>query len=509
MPRKILIVGLDGVTWSALDPMIEKGHMPFLKQEIAGGRAGVLASTEPPITPTAWTSFQTGLPPERHNVLGFRRYTLENGRFQAGINLSSSVGAQRIWDILSGQGRKIGIINLPLTYPPFPVNGVLVSGFPVPSADADFTYPPGFKDEILRMVPDFEVMQSGLGARQKGRTVEEIVDGWVRMMSQKTLVARHLLEREPWDVFMIHVQETDMMQHFLWQCIDPSDPDHRPGDFARVARFYSKLDAEVGSLIERGRERGFSVLLLSDHGFQRCLDDVKINSWLYQKGYLVLRKDAKRVLISMLSRVIELPLFYKLRAKIRFSRAVAGTTNSYLGSVVDYEKSVAFAEANATNVAFLHFLTRDRSAIEKVLDDVRGMKNETGRGLLADAARMEEPDHLVYKLIFEQNTMASGTVPSARFWIEHPVPMEQMVGMHHRDGIIVLDSTLEDMDVPKDIHNVPGLIMKLQRIPFDPLASGAEQNPEPIAPGAPCSGRDGMEAEKAEIEDQLKSLGYL
>ena len=508
MSAKVLIIGLDGASWDVLNPMMQRGYMPFLQKEIEQGRAGVLASTDPPITPTAWTSFQTGMLPEEHQILGFRRFYMEDGKLQSNILMSSNLGVPRIWDILSENERKLCILNLPLTYPPFNINGVLVSGFPIPSSNTEYTYPLEFKKELLDLIPDFQVMQSGIGADQQGMKVEEIVERWIRLMSQKATLALHLLRKDPWDVFMVHIQEGDLMQHRLWPCIDPRDSAHEPEDFKKVAAFYSTMDSRVASIVEEGRKQGYSVLMLSDHGFQRCHYNVKINNWLFENRYLVLKKDAKRMLISVLKKVADLPVFYKLRSRMKHRATTVNTTNQYLGSVIDYEKSVAFVETNATQVAFIHFFKRDPVLIQKILHEMQTLTNPSGELVVREIGKTPVREG-VYKVTFADGHMATSIVPTHKPWIEVPVPFKQQVGMHHRDGVIILDGSLSHMPMPQAIHEVPALVMALQEIDFNPNGHGSAK-----ASGAGESAADSfsggaVEQEKSEIEKQLKDLGYL
>ncbi|MDQ3771827.1 MAG: alkaline phosphatase family protein, partial [Actinomycetota bacterium] len=58
---KTLLLGLDGVTFSILNPAFEAGHMPNLKALFERGTSGVLTSTVPPYTPPGWTSIFTGV----------------------------------------------------------------------------------------------------------------------------------------------------------------------------------------------------------------------------------------------------------------------------------------------------------------------------------------------------------------------------------------------------------------------------------------------------------------
>ena len=59
----VLLIGLDGGTFATLDPLIEGGVMPFLKEFLASGVRGELLSVIPPLTPPGWSSLVTGRTP--------------------------------------------------------------------------------------------------------------------------------------------------------------------------------------------------------------------------------------------------------------------------------------------------------------------------------------------------------------------------------------------------------------------------------------------------------------
>ncbi len=72
--RRVLIIGLDGVTWNVLTPLVNEGRLPNIKRAIENGAWGALQSTTPPITPAAWTTFLTGVQPGKHGIIDFERY---------------------------------------------------------------------------------------------------------------------------------------------------------------------------------------------------------------------------------------------------------------------------------------------------------------------------------------------------------------------------------------------------------------------------------------------------
>ena len=64
MSNNVLMIGLDGATFTLLDPLIEQGVMPFLGSVLNNAVRADLMSTRHPLTPPAWTSMITGRSPD-------------------------------------------------------------------------------------------------------------------------------------------------------------------------------------------------------------------------------------------------------------------------------------------------------------------------------------------------------------------------------------------------------------------------------------------------------------
>src|SRR4051794_39590636 len=113
---RIVILGLDGATWTVLGPMIDRGVMPNLAALRARSAHGTLRSCIPPVTSAAWTTMQTGCAPTRHGVFDHRYYDAAAGRMK--VNHSGRVRVPTLWSLLSDAGRSVAVINLPGTHPP-------------------------------------------------------------------------------------------------------------------------------------------------------------------------------------------------------------------------------------------------------------------------------------------------------------------------------------------------------------------------------------------------------
>jgi len=156
MPR-VLIIGLDGATWNIIKPLVDEGKPPTFKKLMSNGVWGKLESTIPPVTGPSWASFSTGMNPGKTGVFDFLVREKESMDLKT-IN-SKTVRGKTFWDNLSIQGRKVGIVNFPMLYPPYKVNGFMISGVGSPE-DEDITFPRELKDEIDEVAGSYEIVVS-------------------------------------------------------------------------------------------------------------------------------------------------------------------------------------------------------------------------------------------------------------------------------------------------------------------------------------------------------------
>ncbi|HCI81965.1 MAG TPA: hypothetical protein DHW02_20000, partial [Ktedonobacter sp.] len=157
-----IMFGVDGLTYRILHPLIERGDLPNFKRLQTEGCEAILESKYPPLTPPAWMSLSTGLKPASHGVYDFWEYEEQSGQKGLGNTRKARVqthrkGGKAIWNILSDYGKRVLVLNVPMTYPPEPINGIMVSGYMTPSSDVNFTYPTDFKEELFQAVPDYEI----------------------------------------------------------------------------------------------------------------------------------------------------------------------------------------------------------------------------------------------------------------------------------------------------------------------------------------------------------------
>jgi predicted AlkP superfamily phosphohydrolase/phosphomutase len=256
MGVKTLIIGLDGATFSLLQPFMDQGCLPTLKALMEDGCSGELRSTIPPITGPAWSSFMTGLNPGEHGIYDFLVRDEKTGK-DIPVNAHLRRG-KAFWDYLSDAGKKVIVLNVPVTYPPTPVNGVMISGFLTPSGKRDFIYPLNLVDEIENKFGKYPlyfrmpIASPGLSDANTISFLKEL--NYIR--EYKFKVAHYLFDKFDSDLLMLHIWGTDRIQHELWNFFDEthSQFNERKKEkfYDEILQYYKNLDREISELIHAG-----------------------------------------------------------------------------------------------------------------------------------------------------------------------------------------------------------------------------------------------------------------
>jgi len=127
MPRpKTLLVGWDAADWRVMSPLIDQGLMPNTAALINRGTMGNLATLDPVLSPTLWTSIATGKRPYKHGVHGFSEPDPVSGAIRPVTNLSRKTKA--IWNILNQEELDSIVVGWWPSHPVEPLSrGVMVS----------------------------------------------------------------------------------------------------------------------------------------------------------------------------------------------------------------------------------------------------------------------------------------------------------------------------------------------------------------------------------------------
>jgi predicted AlkP superfamily phosphohydrolase/phosphomutase len=412
--RPVLVLGLDGATWTILEPWIADGTLPNLGRLRERGAWGPLASTIPPLTPPAWASFLTGKSPGRHGVFHFAEIDARTSDIAAGaptIVDSRSINSPTMWDVLGHAGRRIVTMNVPMSYPPRPVNGVMITCLLTPPDAPVFTWPVeltpflregGYRIDLDRFIGEKPFERDEQGEKTK-RSVEpslELVREFAEMEETRAQTALDLMRTETWDVFTVVFTAPDRMGHYMWSHHLPEELDGSPeaSEIQRaIQAFYRRLDEQMGELIEEAGPDA-TVIVLSDHGmgpmFRR---HVHWNDWLHRRGMIAVASGSGQSPDAWLLR-FRLPRdrVGRLLRRVPFlgrSRVVERARRARTARI-DLDRSTAYyvrlfdpvggIRVNATGAE------RD-ALIDRLLEEAREAPDPlTGRPVVVRAGRREE-----------------------------------------------------------------------------------------------------------------------
>jgi predicted AlkP superfamily phosphohydrolase/phosphomutase len=354
---------------------------------------------------------------------------------------------RNVWDILSSRGGRSIVLNVPTTYPPEAINGMMVTGMLTPSMASDFTYPASLKAELLSAVPGYLIEPERIPDRH-ARAAEFRRATTVREQALDFLMTRC----GEWDLLMVVFAVLDRAQHDYWADMDPAHPRHDPRTPREFREFihktYEQLDEAVGRLIER-LPADSRVFVVSDHGFCSELFEVRVNELLSEAGLLTFRPGRQT------------------RGRVRslgekISRRLAPTRSN--GSILD--KKVAYGSAYLEEIdwsrtraffaqdkgVWVNLVGREREAIvpegefESVVDEARGalvslMSPEDGEPVFEKVMSRQEAFNGLYShrlpdlvMIPRRDEYVYNERPS---YGEKIVPADSTTGTHSRDGIFI------------------------------------------------------------------------
>jgi predicted AlkP superfamily phosphohydrolase/phosphomutase len=284
--QHLLVIGLDCAT-PQLVFEAWRDDLPNLRRLMDAGAWGRMNSTIPAITVPAWASMTSGRDPGELGIYGFRNRA-DHSYERMAIANSAAVHVDRIWDILSASGRRVGVLGVPPAFPVRPVNGEMIGCFLTPSAKSAYTYPPELKDEIHGWLgEEFLVDVPSFRSEDKDRILRDIY----RLADHHFDVAERLLARQPYDFFMMVEMGVDRIHHAFWRYMAADHPKYEPNHRFEHAihDYYVHVDQRVGKLLATVGD-DTAVLVVSDHGARTMAGGICINEWLIDNGYLVLKE---------------------------------------------------------------------------------------------------------------------------------------------------------------------------------------------------------------------------
>ncbi len=516
MKSRVFIFGIDGGTFNVVGPMLEAGRLPNLARLRAEGAAGLLYTVYPPLTAPAWATFQTGLNPGRHGIFDFLappRY----GYYRR-LQNASALAAARIFDTLSSAGRTVGAVNVPLTFPPRPVNGFIIPGMLTPRFADKYLYPPSIGAELRRVGEYFIDMDAA--NFEEGRD-EAFVDDLYRVSEARKKTALYLWRTRRPDFFMVTFTGVDRLMHFFWD---------RPD---LVWAHYEWLDAALGEFMAAGGE-DVTTLVVSDHGFGPAEREVDLAGHLVRHGFMTMRKKetpSPRRVMDALAKLDP----WKLRKRLprRWRAAARGRIMETLSvfAAVDWNRTKAFPGTATQYGVYLNVAGREpegtvaRADYEKVRADLIASLDDLYPGLAGRALRREEvyygpflddaPD--VYVPLWEDG------VRLKEFSDDPAVaPRRRRPGEHRREGVFLARGPAISAGAAPAEATLADVYPTVMYVMGEAVPAGLDGRvmaeivtPERLAASPPTyldydvGGAGYADGEDADVRARLESMGYL
>jgi len=362
---RLLILGLDGATFDVIDKF-NKHELPYLKNLIANGVRGSLESTFPPVSAPAWIACATGKNPGKTGTFDFLNRVNSNSYKMKPLSSEEFKRAISFWDYLSSHDIRSGIWNYPGLYPPYSINGLMVSGLGA-SPNDEITYPRELKGELFQVCGEYTIHVPYTLPRYKDNP-SLFVSDIMKLLNQNEKALNFLLKQNL-DVFMGVISATDFAQHYMWKFLDRTHPLYNEREAKKYSSDFLQIWQRIDNLLENTLTKLSSepnILIVSDHGFGPHKQSFYINSWLESEGYLVRKKGGTRSIITLQSLALK-TIDRLAKFSPQLVTALKNKGSKYARPFlqqIDMQKTKAFASTHATNSGQIYINSSPESPIE-------------------------------------------------------------------------------------------------------------------------------------------------
>ena len=427
---RVSVIGLDALSWSYLNKLVNKGCCPVIEGIINKGFKYVLECF-PPTTPPSWSSILTGVNPGKHGVFAFDYVDSES--LEQKLYTAMDLEHPRIHEMLSMLDIRSIVINPIPGYPVVPVSKSIIISHTILISKPQ-CYPKS-KEKYANMLAEV--------VREKhGETCFETLVYHLKYVSAFREIVEKLAYEEPWNFFSIILPIPDVILHKCEQ------------DFLKeTVPLEAKLFAEVDRLVKTLSQISDTVVLVSDHGFSYYRKLIRINDILAREG--ILETIGKRGFKGALKEYREV--------KAEFSGKHVSVDETF----VDKFRSKAFYISKWNLGVYVRDI-RVIPKVMKVLNSVNGISWAKLRENVFWGSYVRKAPHIIVRPMFERGFVQGDNK------VKGVIYEEGLFKDHSPEGVFVVKTSnvklLDNIKVPN--YLVTPLIMSLMEAPLSNVSDG-------------------------------------
>lgn len=267
--KRLAVFALDAAAPALLRRWAGDGTMPHLAELMDGGMVATTRGVEGLFVGATWPSFYTGLDPSVHGLYWLDR--ILPGTYRRQRLTEDDFGRHpALWEVLSGQGRRSLVLDVPLTRPSPGLAGAQVVEWGV--HDSVFglrTSPASLGARLMEEVGAHPVPSSCDAARRTTSEYRDFAERLQRGAAARAHLTQWLSARESWDFLIQVFSETHCAGHQLWHFHDPEHPGfdeaaaREAGDLLRDV--YRAVDRALGDVLA-SLDGDTTVVVVALHG---------------------------------------------------------------------------------------------------------------------------------------------------------------------------------------------------------------------------------------------------
>ncbi|WP_132058338.1 alkaline phosphatase family protein [Halorussus amylolyticus] len=360
----MIILGLDGATFSLIEPWVASGDLPNFERLLDESVHGDLESTVPEITVPAWPAFATGRDPTELDMYGFTHFNRETR--ENDLSHDEFVPG-KMWDAVDDQGGSAVVFNIPGSYPWQAIDGTIIAA--APEYKEEYAHPPERWDEVNDLVDGYKLRND---ERPGSRAY---VDLSLELVDKRFEAFEHFIETEDPDLAVGLVRATDRVAHHYWgaDSTPPASTDNA------ILEVYRRVDDRLGDFLDAHDDE--DLVVMSDHGFEKVRKNFAANVALERAGLVSLTdsgdstKAAMGTARDLASDALGKVGLLTLARKVVPESALTGVpTGDHLGldnalstGRIDWDETAALADVGQ-KTALVYALADDPAEIERICE---------------------------------------------------------------------------------------------------------------------------------------------